>query len=69
MWFTSLLHTQEKHSVFDFVNKSMTNTEPLKPPPVETTPLKFVQDVKDLKELVAKLHDTNEFAVICTFFH
>ncbi|KAL7596060.1 hypothetical protein Lser_V15G28584 [Lactuca serriola] len=58
-----LIHPLEKHSVFDFVNKSMTNTEPLKPPPVETTPLKFVQDVKDLKELVAKLHDTNEFAV------
>ncbi|CAH1452231.1 unnamed protein product [Lactuca virosa] len=58
-----LIHPLEKHSVFDFVNKSMTNTEPLKPPPVETTPLKLVQDVKDLKELVAKLHDTNEFAV------
>ncbi|CAI9289671.1 unnamed protein product [Lactuca saligna] len=58
-----LIHPLEKHSVFDFVNKSMNNTEPIKPPPVEITPLKLVEDVKDLKELVAKLHDTNEFAV------
>ncbi|KAI3523083.1 hypothetical protein L1887_01139 [Cichorium endivia] len=58
-----LIHPLEKLSVFDFIEKNVTNTAPTKPNPVETTPFKLVQDVKDLKELVAKLHGTNEFAV------
>ncbi|MFS7991690.1 putative ribonuclease H-like superfamily [Helianthus anomalus] len=40
------------------------NSKPtMKPPPVESTSFKLVQDVKDLKELAAKLRDANEFAV------
>ncbi|KAI3791646.1 hypothetical protein L2E82_05505 [Cichorium intybus] len=58
-----LIHPLEKLSIFDFIEKNVSNTAPTKPTPVETTPFKLVQDVKDLKELVAKLHGTNEFAV------
>lgn len=48
----------------DFIDKTVSDVEPVKPPPVERTSFKLVQDVKDLKELAAKLRDASEFAVI-----
>jgi exosome complex exonuclease RRP6 len=54
---------QEKFSVLDFVDKDVNEMEPVKPLPLEQTPFKFVQEVKDLKELVAKLRSVEEFAV------
>ncbi|KAJ0443526.1 putative HRDC domain, 3'-5' exonuclease domain, HRDC-like superfamily [Helianthus annuus] len=47
----------------DFIDMAVSDVEPMKPPPVESTSFKLVQDVKDLKELAAKLLDANEFAV------
>ncbi|KAL1210212.1 Protein RRP6-like 2 [Cardamine amara subsp. amara] len=57
------MHPLEKLSVIDFVEKDVNEMEPVKPLPLEETPFKFVQDVKDLKELVAKLRSVEEFAV------
>ncbi|CAI0384800.1 unnamed protein product [Linum tenue] len=54
---------QEKLSFLDFVDKDAGSIEPLVPPAVESTPFKLVKDVKDLKELAAKLRAVNEFAV------
>ena len=48
----------------DFVDKIVSDVEPVKPPPVETTSFKLVQAVTGLRELAAKLRDANEFAVI-----
>lgn len=50
--------------MIDFVDKDVNEMEPIKPLPLEETPFKFVQEVKDLKELVAKLRSVEEFAVI-----
>lgn len=58
-----LIHPLEKLSVMDFIDKTVSDVEPVKPPPVECTSFKLVQDVKDLKELAAKLRDASEFAV------
>ncbi|KAK1421100.1 hypothetical protein QVD17_23201 [Tagetes erecta] len=58
-----LIHPLEKLSVLDFVDKTVSDVEPVKPSPVESTSFKLVQEVKDLKELAAKLRDVNEFAV------
>ncbi|KAL6228516.1 hypothetical protein ACLB2K_002465 [Fragaria x ananassa] len=57
------LHPLEKLSVLDFVGNDVGEDEPLKPPDLEATPFKFVEEVKDLKELAAKLRGVNEFAV------
>ncbi|CAE6200508.1 unnamed protein product [Arabidopsis arenosa] len=57
------MHPLEKLSVLDFVDKDLNEMEPVKPLPLEETPFKFVQEVKDLKELVAKLRGVEEFAV------
>ncbi|KAK2982108.1 hypothetical protein RJ640_023390 [Escallonia rubra] len=57
------IHPLEKFSVFDFVDTSVGCAEPIKPPPIECTPFKLVEEVKDLKELAAKLHGVDEFAV------
>ena len=54
---------KEKLSVVDFIDKSIVDVEPVKPPPIECTPFKLVEEVRDLKELAAKLRDENEFAV------
>ena len=54
---------QEKLSVLDFVDKDIGNVDPVEPPFVESTPFKIVEEVKDLKELAAKLRGVNEFAV------
>lgn len=53
---------QEKFAPSDFV-ESAGIIEPVKPPPLEITPFKFVEEVKDLKQLAAKLRAVDEFAV------
>ncbi|CAA0818753.1 Polynucleotidyl transferase- ribonuclease H fold protein with HRDC domain [Striga hermonthica] len=57
------LHPLEELSVLDFVDKSDSMDEPEKPLPIELTPLKFVENVKDLKQLAITLRNVNEFAV------
>ncbi|CAJ2672032.1 unnamed protein product [Trifolium pratense] len=57
------IHPLEKLSVLDFVDKDIENLVPLKPPPMECTPFKLVEEVNGLKELAAKLSSVNEFAV------
>ncbi|KAJ4721305.1 protein RRP6-like 2 [Melia azedarach] len=57
------IHPLESHSVLDFVDKVIEDAEPVKPPSIEQTPFKLVEEVKDLKELAAKLKSVNEFAV------
>ncbi|KAJ7971932.1 Protein RRP6-like 2 [Quillaja saponaria] len=57
------IHPLEKLSVFDFVDKDLGDLQPVKPPPMDCTPFKLVADVKDLKQLAAKLRGVNEFAV------
>ncbi|CAN8230962.1 unnamed protein product [Cochlearia groenlandica] len=58
-----VMHPLEKLSAIDFVDKNVSDLEPVKPLPLEETPFKLVQDVKDLKELVSKLRSVEEFAV------
>ncbi|KAG6642846.1 protein RRP6-like 2 isoform X1 [Carya illinoinensis] len=57
------IHPLENLSVLDFVDKDIANVNPVKPPPIESTPFKLVEEVKYLKELAAKLRGVNEFAV------
>ncbi|GER26963.1 3'-5' exonuclease domain-containing family protein [Striga asiatica] len=57
------IHPLEELSVLDFVDKSESIAEPDKPLPIAVTPLKYVQDVKDLKQLAITLRNVNEFAV------
>ncbi|TKY62867.1 Exosome component 10 [Spatholobus suberectus] len=58
------IHPLEKHSVLDFVDKeNLENLVPVKPPSIECTPFKLVEEVKGLKELAAKLSSVHEFAV------
>nr|GME08732.1 protein RRP6-like 2 [Ipomoea batatas] len=56
------IHPLEKLSVLDFVDGAGT-IDPIEPPPIESTPFKLVEQVKDLKELAAKLRKVDEFAV------
>ncbi|KAI3706595.1 hypothetical protein L6452_24451 [Arctium lappa] len=58
-----LIHPLENFSVFNFVDINVWDIKPVRPPAVEFTPFKLVQEVHDLKELVARLQDTSEFAV------
>ncbi|KAK4483763.1 hypothetical protein RD792_010966 [Penstemon davidsonii] len=60
---SKFIHPLEKFSVLDFIDKSESTTDPVKPPPIETTPFKFVEEVKDLKQLAVKLRGVDEFAV------
>ncbi|XVE62512.1 hypothetical protein DITRI_Ditri06bG0123600 [Diplodiscus trichospermus] len=57
------VHPLEKLSVMDFVDKDVADIEPIKPPSIESTAFKLVEEVKDLKELAAKLRSVTEFAV------
>ncbi|KAI4350323.1 hypothetical protein L6164_004789 [Bauhinia variegata] len=57
------IHPLEKHPVLDFVDKNPVEVEPIKPPSIECTPFKLVEDVKGLKELASKLRAVKEFAV------
>ena len=58
-----MIFLQEKLSVLDFVDSSESTVEPEKPLPLEVTPFKFVEEVKDLKQLAIKLRSVDEFAV------
>ncbi|KAG5556236.1 hypothetical protein RHGRI_006742 [Rhododendron griersonianum] len=57
------IHPLEKFSILDFVDPNVGHVEPVKPPPIESTPFKLVEEVMDLKELAAKLRGVTEFAV------
>nr|KYP65283.1 Exosome component 10 [Cajanus cajan] len=57
------VHPLEKLSVLDFVDTNLGDVVPVKPPSIESTPFKLVEEVKDLKDLAAKLRSVNEFAV------
>ncbi|KAG9134684.1 hypothetical protein Leryth_001009 [Lithospermum erythrorhizon] len=57
------IHPLEKFSASDFVDGDETKIEPVEPPPLERTPFKFIEEVKDLKALAAKLRKVDEFAV------
>ncbi|KAG5028541.1 hypothetical protein JHK87_012055 [Glycine soja] len=46
-----------------FVDIDVGDVMPVKPPPIESTPFRLVETVQDLKELAAKLHSTDEFAL------
>ncbi|XP_031273512.1 protein RRP6-like 1 [Pistacia vera] len=56
------LHPLESLSVLQFVDKDIGDVKPVKPTSLEETPVKLVEEVKDLKELAAKLWSVNEFA-------
>ncbi|XP_057983111.1 protein RRP6-like 2 isoform X2 [Malania oleifera] len=60
---TRFVHPLEKISIFDFIDRNIKSIEPAKPPPIESTPFKLVEEIKDLKALAAKLGAVNEFAV------
>ncbi|KAL9267335.1 RRP6-like 2-like protein [Drosera capensis] len=57
------IHPLEKLSVLDFIQTVNESNEPVKPLPIESTPFKLIEEVKDLKQLAIKLHSVNEFAV------
>ncbi|KAJ6693922.1 hypothetical protein OIU85_004686 [Salix viminalis] len=58
-----VIHPLERLSVLDFMDTSIGGVEPAPPLPIESTAFKLVEEVKDLKELAAKLRGANEFAV------
>ncbi|GMJ11282.1 RRP6-like 2 [Hibiscus trionum] len=57
------VHPMEKHSVIGFVDKYIADIKPVKPPSIESTPFKLVEELKDLKELAAKLRSVDELAI------
>ncbi|KAG7585614.1 3'-5' exonuclease domain [Arabidopsis thaliana x Arabidopsis arenosa] len=57
------IHPLEKLSVMDFVDKNLSEIIPVKPLPLEETPFKLVEEVKDLEDLAATLQSVEEFAV------
>uniref|UniRef100_A0A7N0RIB4 HRDC domain-containing protein n=1 Tax=Kalanchoe fedtschenkoi TaxID=63787 RepID=A0A7N0RIB4_KALFE len=57
------VHPLERLSVLDFVDKNVGALKPIEPPSFESTPFKLIQEVKDLKEMSAKLRGVDEFAV------
>ncbi|XP_073149727.1 LOW QUALITY PROTEIN: protein RRP6-like 2 [Henckelia pumila] len=60
---STFVHYLEKLSVLDFVDKNDSTVEPIKPPPIELTPFKLVEDVNELRRLALKLSNVEEFAV------
>ncbi|KAJ0013508.1 hypothetical protein Pint_20013 [Pistacia integerrima] len=60
LWRVISVWTEE---AFEFVDKDIGDVKPVKPTSLEETPFKLVEEVKDLKELAAKLRSVNEFAV------
>jgi len=56
-------------SVLDFVDGSPGDVVPMKPPSIDNTPFKLVEEVKDLKELAARLRSVNEFSVNMITIH
>lgn len=57
------MHPLEKFAPSDFVESGGGSIDPVKPPPLENTPFKLVEEVKDLKLLANKLRSVDEFAV------
>ncbi|XP_027357205.1 protein RRP6-like 2 [Abrus precatorius] len=57
------IHPLEYLSVCNFVDTNLNDIVPIKPASIESTSFKFVDTVKDLKELATKLHHVDEFAV------
>ncbi|KAK7364714.1 hypothetical protein VNO80_13455 [Phaseolus coccineus] len=57
------IHPLEMLSVLDFVDRNPGDVVPVKPPSIDSTPFKLVEEVKDLKELAARLRSVNEFSV------
>ncbi|XP_061371672.1 protein RRP6-like 2 [Gastrolobium bilobum] len=57
------IHPLEKLSVMDFVDRGLEDVVPVKPSSTESSTFKLVEEVKDLKELAAKLRSVDEFAV------
>ncbi|KAF6175532.1 hypothetical protein GIB67_038106 [Kingdonia uniflora] len=53
----------EKLLAAEFIDRTIGATEQLKPLPLECTPFKLVEEVKELKQLAAKLCCVDEFAV------
>lgn len=49
--------------MLDFIDKPVASKEPVKPLSMESTPFKLVEEVRDLKEMAAKLRGVDEFAV------
>jgi exosome complex exonuclease RRP6 len=47
----------------DFVDRNLSEMRPVKPLPLEETPFKLVEEVKDLEDLAAALQSVEEFAV------
>ncbi|KAF9601051.1 hypothetical protein IFM89_015036 [Coptis chinensis] len=60
---TRPVHPLENLSGSDFVDKNVGSIEPVKSLPLENTPLKLVEEVRELKHLAAKLRSVDEFAV------
>ncbi|XP_030517572.1 protein RRP6-like 2 [Rhodamnia argentea] len=57
------IHPLEELSVLDFIDKPVSSKECAKPLTMENTPFKLVEEVRDLKEMAAKLRGVDEFAV------
>ncbi|KAI0524872.1 hypothetical protein KFK09_004262 [Dendrobium nobile] len=57
------VHPLEKLSVLDFIDRDIIEDEITKPLSLESTPFKLVEGLRELKELAAKLHEVDEFAV------
>lgn len=58
------MHPLEKFAPSDFVESGGGGViDPVKPPPLDITPFKLVEEVKDLKMLANKLRSVDEFAV------
>lgn len=47
----------------DFVDRSLASIDPVKPPSIQFSAFKLVEEVKGLDELTTKLQSVNEFAV------
>ncbi|PWA92595.1 ribonuclease D, Exosome-associated factor Rrp6 [Artemisia annua] len=57
------IHPLEEYRFFHFIDKSVSNFEPVRPSPVGNNTFTLVQDKKGLMDLAAKLCNVNEFAV------
>ena len=47
----------------DFIDRHVGQDVPIKPLPLEDTPFRLVEGVKELKDLAAKLRNATEFSV------
>ncbi|KAH1030136.1 hypothetical protein J1N35_046051 [Gossypium stocksii] len=56
------VHVLGNLSIMDFIDKNMTNLEPIKPPSIEYTLFKLGEEIKDM-ELTAKLRNVDDFTI------